>query len=69
MQDVQGKIRETVYENGWSNGTEKNVIASAKLFSPLACTSKELEKASLSSTHGFRKFANSVFLDPSVLSF
>ncbi|KAJ6019592.1 hypothetical protein N7522_001659 [Penicillium canescens] len=44
MQDVQGKIRETVYENGWSNGTEKNVIASAKLLSPLACTSKELEK-------------------------
>ncbi|KAJ5757699.1 uncharacterized protein N7511_006393 [Penicillium nucicola] len=46
MQDVQGRIRETVYESGWSNGTEKNTIASAKTFSPLACTSKQLEKAS-----------------------
>jgi hypothetical protein len=58
MQDVQGKIRETMFENGWSNGTEKNIVASAKTLSPIACTAKELEKVSISSTHGFRAFAN-----------
>ena len=42
MQDVMGNIRETLYENGWSNGTEKNVIATAKHGSPIAATSKEL---------------------------
>ncbi|OQD86606.1 hypothetical protein PENANT_c007G03169 [Penicillium antarcticum] len=44
MRDVRGKISETVYENGWSSGAEKNVVASAKTFSPLACTSNNLEK-------------------------
>ncbi|CAG8282078.1 unnamed protein product [Penicillium nalgiovense] len=43
MQDVMGKIRESRYEDKWSNGTEKNVIASAKLYSPVACTSSDLE--------------------------
>ena len=47
MQDVMGKIRETSYEDKWSNGTEKNVIVSAKLYSPLACTSNDLENVSL----------------------
>jgi hypothetical protein len=41
-----GKIRESRYEDKWSNGTEKNVIASAKLYSPLACTSNDLENVS-----------------------
>lgn len=46
MQDVLGKIRESKYEDKWSNGTEKNVIASAKLYSPVACTSSELDSVS-----------------------
>lgn len=46
MQDVLGKIRESKYEDKWSNGTEKNVIASAKLYSPVACTSSELDNVS-----------------------
>lgn len=48
MQDVQGKIRESLYEDGWSNGTEKNVIASARFGSPIAVTSKELDNVSMS---------------------
>lgn len=47
MQDVLGKVRESMYEGEWSKGTEKDVIATAKLHSPLACTSKELEQVSL----------------------
>ncbi|KAJ5804473.1 uncharacterized protein N7518_000776 [Penicillium psychrosexuale] len=43
MQDVLGKIRESKYDDKWSNGTEKNIIASAKLYSPLACTSSDPE--------------------------
>jgi hypothetical protein len=46
MQDVMGKIRESRYEDKWSNGTEKNAIASAKLYSPVACTSSDLENVS-----------------------
>ncbi|CDM28956.1 Fungal fucose-specific lectin [Penicillium roqueforti FM164] len=43
MQDVLGKIRESKYDDKWSNGTEKNIVASAKPYSPLACTSSDLE--------------------------
>ncbi|KAJ5492022.1 hypothetical protein N7453_010119 [Penicillium expansum] len=43
MQDVLGKIRESKYEDKRSNRTEKNVIASAKLYSPVAYTSNELD--------------------------
>ncbi|KAJ5092007.1 hypothetical protein NUU61_006877 [Penicillium alfredii] len=43
MQDVMGNIRESVYDGSWSNGTEKNTIASAKLGSPIAVASKELK--------------------------
>lgn len=43
MQDVLGKIRESKYEDKWSNGTEKNVIASAKSYSPVACASSGLD--------------------------
>lgn len=46
MQDVLGKIRESKYEDKWSNGTEKSVIASATLYSPIACTSSELDNVS-----------------------
>jgi hypothetical protein len=42
FQDVYGSIRESLYEGGWGNGTEKNVIGKAKLGSPVAATSKEL---------------------------
>lgn len=41
-QDVFGKVRESVYEGGWSNGTSKNAIATAKLNSPIAATSSQL---------------------------
>lgn len=46
MQDVRGNIRESLYEDGWSSGTEKNVIASAKFGSPIAATTKELDNVS-----------------------
>jgi len=41
-QDVTGSIRESLYEGKWANGTAQNVIAQAKLGSPIAATSKEL---------------------------
>ncbi|KAB8224567.1 fucose-specific lectin [Aspergillus novoparasiticus] len=43
FQDSHGSIRESLYESGWANGTAKNVIAKAKLGTPLAATSKELK--------------------------
>jgi len=42
FQDTHGSIRESLYEDRWANGTEKNVIGKAKLYSPVAATSKEL---------------------------
>ncbi|PKX97806.1 fucose-specific lectin FleA [Aspergillus novofumigatus IBT 16806] len=42
FQDVHGSIRESLYEGSWANGTEKNVIGKAKLGSPVAAASKEL---------------------------
>lgn len=42
FQDVQGNIRESLYESGWANGTINNVIATGKIGSPIAATSKEL---------------------------
>ncbi|EAW17310.1 fucose-specific lectin FleA [Aspergillus fischeri NRRL 181] len=42
FQDVYGSIRESLYEGSWANGTENNVIGKAKLGSPVAATSKEL---------------------------
>lgn len=47
MQDVIGKFREAMYERDWSNGTEKNVVAAAKIDSPLAVASLKLEQASI----------------------
>lgn len=47
MQDVIGKFREAMYERDWSNGTEKNVVAAAKIDSPLAVASMKLEQASI----------------------
>ena len=46
MQDIHGHIRESLYDDSWKNGTEKNVIASAKLGSPIAATSKDLNHVS-----------------------
>lgn len=43
-QDVQGGIRESMYEGKWSNGTPKNVIVQGKIGSPLAACSKALEE-------------------------
>ncbi|KAJ5291811.1 hypothetical protein N7478_001062 [Penicillium angulare] len=40
MQDVLGKVRETMYEREWTNGTEKNVVAEARLDSPIAVAFK-----------------------------
>ncbi|GAQ09952.1 aldo-keto reductase yakc [NADP(+)] [Aspergillus lentulus] len=42
LQDVYGSIPESLCEGSWANGTEKNVIGKAKLGSPVAATSKEL---------------------------
>jgi hypothetical protein len=42
-QDTSGGIRESLYENGWANGTAQNVIARGKLGTPIAATSKELK--------------------------
>ncbi|RJE25374.1 fucose-specific lectin [Aspergillus sclerotialis] len=42
-QDVFGKIRESLYEGSWTNGTSKNVIATGKLCTPMAATSKQLQ--------------------------
>ncbi|KAI9768932.1 MAG: hypothetical protein M1840_004528 [Geoglossum simile] len=39
--DVFGKIRESQYEGKWTGGTEKNVIAFAKIGSPIAATSRK----------------------------
>lgn len=50
MQDVLGKIRESKYEDKWSNGIEKNGIASAKFYSPVAYTSNELDNVSFLET-------------------
>lgn len=47
MQDVSGKIRESVYDGEWGNGTEKNVIATAKLGTPIACATKDLKMVSV----------------------
>ncbi|KAJ5826050.1 hypothetical protein N7474_003188 [Penicillium riverlandense] len=41
MQDVSGKIRETLYDDGWTKGTDKDSIATAKLSSPICCATKE----------------------------
>ncbi|KAJ5915572.1 hypothetical protein N7466_011505 [Penicillium verhagenii] len=43
MQDVMGNFREATYDREWSNGTEKNVVAAAKLKSPVAVASMESE--------------------------
>jgi hypothetical protein len=43
-QDCQGGIRESMYEGKWSNGTDKNVIARGKTYSPLAACSKALDE-------------------------
>ncbi|KAJ5717378.1 hypothetical protein N7488_003024 [Penicillium malachiteum] len=43
MQDVLGKVREAMYEREWSNGTEKNIVAQAKICSPIAVASVKLE--------------------------
>jgi hypothetical protein len=45
--DVFGNIRESLYENGWANGTINNVIAQGKIGSPIAATSKELNEVRL----------------------
>ncbi|GFF66181.1 fucose-specific lectin [Aspergillus lentulus] len=42
FQDVYDSIPESLYEGSRANGTEKNVIGKAKLGSPVAATSKEL---------------------------
>ncbi|KAF7586025.1 hypothetical protein BBP40_009658 [Aspergillus hancockii] len=42
FQDTHGHIRESFYEGKCANGTDKNVVADAKLGSPIAATSKEL---------------------------
>ena len=46
MQDVKGNIREAQYEEKWSNGTEKTMIASAKIGSPIAVASMKLDHVS-----------------------
>lgn len=68
MQDVLGKVRESMHEGEWSKGTEKDVIATAKLHSPLACASKELEKVGIL-TKGYIQWtsAHPNRLDPSLL--
>jgi hypothetical protein len=48
-QDVQGGIRESMYEGKWSNGTPKNVIVQGKVGSPIAGCSKALEEVGQSS--------------------
>jgi len=40
--DVSGAIRESQYEGQWTGGQPDNVIARAKIYSPVAATSKEL---------------------------
>lgn len=67
MQDVLGKIRESKYEDKWSNGTEKNVIASAKLYSPVACTSSELDNVSFLKERLPKGTINRKGIDPGVL--
>ncbi|KAJ5628141.1 Fungal fucose-specific lectin [Penicillium lividum] len=44
MQDVVGKFREAMYEKEWSNGTERNAIAAAKIDSPIAVAAMKLEQ-------------------------
>lgn len=46
MQDVMGNIREAMYERDWTNGTEKNAVAHAKIISPIAVTSMQLDHVS-----------------------
>ena len=46
MQDVVGRIREAMYEKDWTNGTEKNTVAHAKISSPIAVTSMQLDHVS-----------------------
>jgi len=45
-QDVHGGIRESIYEGGWSGGT--NVLVTGKTASPIAATSKALANVSTS---------------------
>ena len=35
-QDIEGGIRETRWDNGWSGGESQDVIAKAKPYSPIA---------------------------------
>lgn len=41
-QDTYGSIRESLYESDWAEGNGKNAIGKAKLGSPVAATSNEL---------------------------
>jgi hypothetical protein len=43
-QDVFGLVRKSVYEGGWSNGTSRGAIATAKPGSPTAAASEELQR-------------------------
>ena len=38
-QDIEGNIRESRYENGWSGGEAKDTIVKAKPHSPIAAVS------------------------------